>query len=49
MNAFRLARPWSPIPMRVSSVCAHVPMFGVSVEWRYGIGLRHIGIPCTSA
>ena len=29
----------------MSSVCAHVPMFGVSGVFFHGIGLRHIGMP----
>ena len=35
--------------MRVSSVCAHVPMFGVSAVFLYGIGVCHIGVPSTDA
>ena len=31
--------------MRMSSVWAQVPMFGVSVECRHGMALRHIGVP----
>ena len=34
--------------MRVSSVCAQVPMFGVSAVFFYGIGVCHIGVPSTA-
>jgi hypothetical protein len=48
MNSRRCMRPSRPMPMRVSSVCAQVPMFGVSGEFLYGIALRHSGVPSTA-
>ena len=33
----------------MSSVCANVPMFGVSGVFFHGIGLRHIGMPSIDA
>ena len=42
--------PCQAKPGRMSSVCASVPMFGVSGETFHGIGLRpHIGMPSISA
>ena len=46
-NPCRFASPCQPSPGRMSSVCAHVPMFGVSGVFFHGIGLRHIGSPST--
>ena len=34
--------------MRVSSVWAQVPMFGVSAVFWYGIGVCHSGVPSTA-
>src|SRR3954467_11816989 len=45
MNCCRFARPCQPRPGPMSSVCAYVPMFGVSGVFFHGIGLRHFGMP----
>jgi hypothetical protein len=37
-----------PMPMRVSSVWAHAPMFGSSFLF-HGMGFRHMGCPSTAA
>jgi hypothetical protein len=48
MNCRRWSRPSRPIPMRMSSLCAQVPMFGVSTVFWYGIGVCHNGVPSTT-
>ena len=37
------------MPTRMSSVSAHLPMFGVSSVVFHGIAERHIGVPSTAA
>ena len=48
MNCRRCSSPSRPMPMRVSSVCAQVPMFGVSAVFWYGIAVCHSGVPSTA-
>ena len=48
-NVSRLATPCHPSPGRRSSVCAQVPMFGVSGVFFHGSGFLHCGSPCTIA
>ena len=47
MNSRNAMSPSRPMPMRVSSVCAQVPMFGSSFLF-HGVGFRHIGDPSTA-